>query len=222
MALENPYEFEILSDEDLCCIISQRDSNSLACRNESKTKENRGIEDVAAQAFEVLYNRHVIRIQKLIKLWSSNNLASRDADYVANGAMMRMLIAIREKNYNPERPFLPYFHRIVRNVFLSHIKHESKHGASSQLENTLSGSEQLPLDQMIAAEMPLEIGEVFKHLKPNYQTILQLYYLDELGREEIEKKLNLAPGQLRGQLYRAKKSFRETYRELVYEKATTS
>lgn len=169
----------------------------------------------AEQAFEVLYHRHFPRIRGLVMLLLGLSPGIRqDADFVSNGAMMRLLQSLRRRSYDPAQAFLPYFRQLVRNYAKDHLKQKRLVPLDEEVVNALPGKRPSPLDEVLADERPLLIAKVMQGLPEECEILLKLQYLDGLSKEEIQEQLGLNADALRGRMFRAKQRFRKEYERL--------
>ena len=65
-----------------------------------------------------------------------------------------------------------------------------------------------PYEGLATSERVALVWEVMSQLRPKDRTVLRLVYLDEVGRKEACRQLNIGPGNLRVALHRARLQFK--------------
>ena len=149
------------------------------------------------KAFEVLYERHSKKVYGYLK----NRLKDPSfADDVFQATFLK-LHHYRLK-YDPSFPFLPWLFTVCKNVMLDHIR---KKGRIQEELNPLA------LEQ---AETPKPNETVtvpdLSALPVKQQKAIQLRYMQELSFEEIAKRLETSPPNVRQLISRAMKQLRVT------------
>jgi RNA polymerase sigma-70 factor (ECF subfamily) len=74
-----------------------------------------------------------------------------------------------------------------------------------QLDQLMS-PELAPEEKLAIQDLKLALSRCLNLLPPEYRRLLQLKYYEELSSREISLQLHLAPRELEGRLYRARKS----------------
>lgn len=167
--------------------------------------------DRGRKAFDVLYRRHFRFVQRLVALVLGLSARARqDADFVANGVMMKLLQAIRKGAYHPSRPLAPYIKSMARNAARTYGSRGRKSSGGGVLE-LLADDEPTPLEQLLNDEVPQRVRDVLQNMPDDYRVIIELRYLEGLSHDEMKTRLGLTNGALRGLIHRAKQRFREEY-----------
>ncbi len=170
------------------------------------------------EAFEVLYARHYPALCRTIwfLLGFSPN-ARQDAEFVANGVMARLYAAIISDKYDPQRPFKPYLNESMRNAARDWQRTSGRFEQCDETPETPTDDSLSPISQILAKEQRGMIQKVLTALPADYQEILLLRYVEGLSHGEIEERLGLTNGALRGRIQRAKHRYRQEFSDLYGE-----
>lgn len=131
---------------------------------------------------------------------------SRDeAAAVLNDAYLKVFDNI--KKYNPERPFKPWFRRIVVNTAINHYHKTKKHRERIAIDITKNA---IGRSETITSGISYrEIVEMIQHLSPAYRTVFNLYVIEGYTHNQIANKLGIAVGTSKSNLHKAKKNLQE-------------
>ena len=134
-------------------------------------------------------------------------LGSRDgADDVVQVAMTRAWSAF--DRYDPDRPFLPWFLRIVANTARNDRRQRGRRAALALRvgvateEPSAEDGAMVHLDRtrMLAALNALGVED---------RTVIALRYFDQLGEAEMAEVMECAPGTVKSRLNRARRRLRD-------------
>jgi len=165
----------------------------------------------AAEA--TLYERYSARVYYLaLKQLRSHE----DAEDARTETFLRVLQAIRGGRVRSPQA-LPSFvlgtaHNVVRETIRQGNKSEPL--TDEILESEGERTELVFLDSSVENA----IQQVIRRLKPREQAFLQMYYYEDLPKQEIARRLGLKEERLRLIKSRALKSFRELYERLAKSK----
>jgi RNA polymerase sigma-70 factor (ECF subfamily) len=133
------------------------------------------------------------------------------------------------ETYNPTQPFLPWFHRILRNTCFSFLR---KRGRLEQRSLTVQGAHGEELDWDIVDPAPgptagLEADEraqlfqaALATLGARDREILALRHFKELSYKEIAVTLEIPEGTVMSRLFHARRRLRESLGPLLGEAAS--
>lgn len=127
-----------------------------------------------------------------------------EAAAILNDAFMKVYDNI--KGYNLNRPFKPWFRRIVINTAINHYhktKKEKERPVVDLQENSISENESI-----ISGITYREMIEMVQLLSPVYRTIFNLYVIEGFTHKEIARKLHIAEGTSKSNLFKAKQNLR--------------
>ncbi|MFO7798684.1 MAG: RNA polymerase sigma factor [Rhodohalobacter sp.] len=127
-----------------------------------------------------------------------------EAAAILNDSFMKVYDNIKE--YNLNRPFKPWFRRILINTAINHYhktKKEKERPVVDLQENSISEDESI-----ISGITYREMIEMVQLLSPVYRTIFNLYVIEGYTHKEIARKLHIAEGTSKSNLFKAKQNLR--------------
>ncbi|MBL6757236.1 MAG: RNA polymerase sigma factor [Planctomycetes bacterium] len=120
--------------------------------------------------------------------------------------------------YDPDQPFLPWFHRILRNTCFSFLRKRGRSHSTSlhavdsdgeshalQLEDA---SAPRPSDRVLAEERREQFDVALERLSARDREILVLRHYQELSYREISEALEIPEGTVMSRLFHARKRLR--------------
>jgi len=139
-----------------------------------------------------------------------------DADDLAIEAFSKAFNKLDK--YTPDFAFSTWLFRIAANNCIDFLRKSKKSGQSPDMGSEPQGEKDQPDDtpsltpgpeeSLIKSQQVKMMRAVVEKLKPHYRTLVELRYYKEYSYEEIARELNLPPGTVKAQLFRA--------RELLY------
>lgn len=135
-----------------------------------------------------------------------------DALDLAQDAFVRAYRAI--KRFDLALPFYPWFHRILRNVCLNHLKRRNRRKESSleQLMEVGFDAEQegrLPDDKAHLLDLKRAIKQGMAQLSVEHREVLYLRHFQDLSYGEIAECLGIPQGTVMSRLHGARKSLKK-------------
>lgn len=125
-----------------------------------------------------------------------------EAAEILNDSFMKVFSNISK--YDINRPFKPWFRRIVVNTSINHYHSNEKQRQEVDLE---SAAHNLSREQEILSGMSYdEIIEMVQQLTPAYRTVFNLYVIEGFKHKEIADMLGIAVGTSKSNLAKAKKN----------------
>jgi RNA polymerase sigma-70 factor (ECF subfamily) len=141
-------------------------------------------------------------------------LITRDralAEDVVQNAFVRVFERIAQ--YDLERPFAPWFFRIVSNDALKAAQRSSRHSSLSEQSST--EFDQLPDDApgpdelLTTLEQFDSVTAALEKLAPEQRAAIVLRYYAGLSDREVGERMGSAPGTVRWRLHAARKRLRQ-------------
>ena len=139
-----------------------------------------------------------------------------DADDLAIEAFSKAFNKLDQ--YTPDFAFSTWLFRIATNNCIDFLRKNKKSGQSQDMGSESPDEIDQPDDTpsltpdpeecLIKSQQVKMMRAVVEKLKPHYRTLVELRYYKEYSYEEIAQELNLPPGTVKAQLFRA--------RELLY------
>jgi RNA polymerase sigma-70 factor (ECF subfamily) len=123
------------------------------------------------------------------------------------------------ETYRDGEPFLPWFHRILRNTCYSFLRRHKKvrvrslsepaHGADDDAGDwELEGDAPAPDAGLVADERAQAFWSAFNQLSARDREILALRHFEELAYREIANELGIPEGTVMSRLFHARKRLR--------------
>lgn len=141
-----------------------------------------------------------------------------DALELAQEALLKTYRA--RATYRDGEPFLPWFHRILRNTCFSHLKRKGRIATSSVSSRSgeeggdddgdweLTGREPDPGEVLEGGERARMFWSAFEGLSANHREILALRHFRELSYQEIADHLGIPVGTVMSRLFHARRHLR--------------
>lgn len=147
-----------------------------------------------------------------------------DALDLAQDAFVRAYRAI--KRFDLAMPFYPWFHRILRNVCLNHLKRRNRRKETSldQLMEVGFDTEhdgRLPDDTAHLSDLKREIKLGMAQLSPEHREIIYLRHFQDLSYTEIAQCLSIPQGTVMSRLHGARKSLKKCLKAQEAELVST-
>lgn len=126
--------------------------------------------------------------------------------------------------YSSEYKFSTWLYKISHNAAIDHIRRNSNHSRSLEMENEdgtyevqVESTRPTPEQERERSEWRDEIGHVVKCLPTGYRELILLRHSKDLSYDEIAEITNLPLGTVKNRLFRA----REMMREMLVERGFT-
>ncbi|PWN07637.1 RNA polymerase subunit sigma-70 [Rhodohalobacter mucosus] len=123
---------------------------------------------------------------------------------ILNDAFLKVFENI--SSYDTERPFKPWFRRIVLNTAINHY-HKTQRDSFRNHEQFSEGMS--PIEStVISAISYRELIEIIQQLSPGYRMVFNLYVIEGYTHREVADQLNITEGTSKSNLYKAKQNLR--------------
>ncbi len=129
--------------------------------------------------------------------------AARDA---CQEAAVKALAAA--DRYDPNRPFYPWFYRILRNHCLDTLAGRKRMLVTDAVPEPDEGDATAE-ESVLATERAKGISEAIAELDENLRNVIELRHFQDASYEEIADILDIPIGTVMSRLYRARKELRE-------------
>lgn len=134
-----------------------------------------------------------------------------DAIEILNDCFLKVFNGLKKFDLN--RPFKPWFRRIIINEAINHFKKHEKRMKNEQIKGTEANSS---IDDILSKIAYEEVVAMIQTLTTAYRTVFNLYVIDGYKHEEIANMLGISIGTSKSNLSKA----REKLQILVKEKFT--
>lgn len=177
-------EFEQKSDEDLALLIQGKNERALG----------------------VLMSRYQPRLLRYGRKFLAEKAHIEDA---VQEVFIKVYQNIRD--FDVTRPFRPWIYRIAHNMFVNTIRQNSRLPFVTMdldLLPSYASYERDPAGEEERAQMKELIDRGLETLAPNYREVIILYYLEQLGYQEIADVLRVPVGTVGVRLHRAREALK--------------
>ena len=124
-----------------------------------------------------------------------------------------MKVFQRIKKYDRQRPFKPWFTRVLINTAIDHFKKKEKYA----FETPLDESVELGSEQTIEGNMAYEeILEMVRKLPPQYRAVFNLRAIEGYQHDEVAEILGISVGTSKSNYARAKAKLQH-YLDVYFE-----
>ncbi len=136
----------------------------------------------------------------LRSLCTAGSAHGEDPEFLANGTMMRIHLALKKGQFQTGRLFRPWCHQIARRIF---VDSRRKHTRSEKvLRAAIDHGTQPPAPEHVAVG---DLQEFLGRLPTTERRIVELYYLEEKALPEIALVMGKTVASIRSVLYRIKR-----------------
>ncbi len=132
-----------------------------------------------------------------------------DAIEILNDGFLKVFNGLKKFDLN--RPFKPWFRKIVINEAINHFKKHEKRMKNEQIKEAESSHS---IDDILSKIAYEEVVTMIQTLSAAYRTVFNLYVIDGYKHEEIAEMLGISEGTSKSNLSKA----REKLQKLVKEK----
>ncbi|WP_225586874.1 RNA polymerase sigma factor [Algoriphagus sp. Y33] len=127
-----------------------------------------------------------------------------------------MVLFADPKKYNPDKPFKPWFRKVLVNLCINYYKKHQQQVHETGFEFIPESKDSQPsaLDDMQYDEL----ARLIQRLPTAYRTVFNLYILDGYTHEEIAGMMDISIGTSKSNLSRAREKLRELLKPRNHEK----
>jgi RNA polymerase sigma-70 factor (ECF subfamily) len=138
--------------------------------------------------------------------------SSADAEDVRAETFLRVLRALRKQQVRSPDAMSGFVLGTARNVILEALRAPHRLRHDHEIPDLPSSPQDSgPIDEDVARAIEI----VIRKLKPRERDFLRLHYYEDLGKEEIARRIGIAEERVRLIKHRALRSFREIYQHLT-------
>lgn len=162
-------------------------------------------------AFAALFRRHYRRIYNNALFITHRQDA---AEEIAQLVFVELFTAFRR--FDPDRPFLPWLHRIIHDVSMDYLRRDRRRthsplpAADWQLDALLGADpDPGPAERAEQAELRETIWRALERLPAKQRAVLVLRYYSQLSEAEMAETLRCRRGTIKSRLHRAHRALAE-------------
>jgi RNA polymerase sigma-70 factor (ECF subfamily) len=158
-----------------------------------------------AQAFGVLYDRHVAAVYRYVYYRVRDDAEAED---LTSEVFMKALRAI--PRYEPRQAFLAWLYRIARNAIIDKVRRGGRQVSfEDALEHPDAHQTIDPDVEILATSDSATLREALARLTPLQQEVIVLRFLEGFSTLEIAKMIGKREGTVRGIQFRALGALRQ-------------
>ncbi|MCZ7664976.1 MAG: sigma-70 family RNA polymerase sigma factor [Thermoleophilia bacterium] len=156
------------------------------------------------RSFEPIVRRHMRAAASYALAWTGDRQVAIDLSQEAFARAYRSL-----GRFDPERPFYPWFHRILRNLCLDHLS-RARRRVEVPLDERLEVVDGAPSPEALAerAETRRRVWAALRRLAPPDREILILREFQDLTYAEIAAVLDVPKGTVMSRLHQSRTRLR--------------
>jgi len=162
---------------------------------------------VEKRTVEVNLDEVVIKYRPIVSFKVKKSLGTQTPDWedVANEIITQVIEKIRKGEFRGDSSIGTFIYTVTTRRIIDYIRQKTK---------ILKGiPEPVPLpdpcDDAESRERARVLAEAIKQLKPKFKEVLNLYYYQELSREEVAQRLGISPRRVSERLNYAQKLLRK-------------
>lgn len=170
----------------------------------SETEAIRLVQRGDKEAYQVIVERYMKRAYYIVLGFVRN---SQDALDLSQESFIKAFRKI--KHFDPERPFFPWFYKLLKNICLDHIKRKNR-------------AQEIPLDEVRLfkeekkdEEMKEILWKGIESLPFEQREVIILRYFQQLSYQEIAEITAKPVGTVMSSLYYAKKRLKEKIKKFM-------
>jgi RNA polymerase sigma-70 factor (ECF subfamily) len=150
------------------------------------------------QAFGLLYDHYHERIYRFIFLKVSNKEDAEDLTHQVFLSAWQNIKNYKEFGF----PFSSWLYKISRNAVIDFYRSKKIETSLEEVQNELS-SDEIKTDNIDLKIQIEEVMKALKQLKPDYQDIIIMRFVDDLSVKEVAKALDKSEGAIKLMQHRA-------------------
>lgn len=157
------------------------------------------------QLFEGLYNRVFPNLVRYLRAFSKTPvMATEDAEFLANGVMTRIYLALKDGRFQSTKAFAPWCHQIARRAFLDSLRRPPQ--SNQLLVDDLA--DEPATDESENTSSKKTVQDLLGRLPEQDRQIVELYYLEQMPLPEIAQRFGGTVASIRSLLYRIRRKLR--------------
>jgi RNA polymerase sigma-70 factor (ECF subfamily) len=158
-------------------------------------------------SFGLIYNHYVSQIYRFVFFKVSVKQVAEDLTHEIFLSAWQNIKNYKQKQF----PISSWLYQIARNKVIDYYRTDKK---NISIDTEDSQEEMLGSEEQASLDIPLAIDKVkslIKFLKPEYQDVLIMRYVEDLDHKEIANALNKSEGAIRLIQHRAINNLKELY-----------
>jgi RNA polymerase sigma-70 factor (ECF subfamily) len=169
------------------------------------------MKSVAMQASQLNLDEVVEKYRPVVSFKVKKSLGTRTPDWedVVNEVITQVIEKVKKGEFRGESSIGTFIYTITSRRIVDHIRQKTKVLRGIPEPAILPD----PLDDAEARERARILGEAIKRLKPKFKEVLDLYYYQELSRDEVAERLGISPRRVSERINYAQKLLRKIIKQ---------
>jgi len=149
----------------------------------------------------------VQKYRPVVSFKVKKSLGTRTPDWedVVNEVITQVIEKVKKGEFRGESSIGTFIYTITSRRIIDYIRQKTKVLKGIPEPSILPD----PCDDTESRERARILGEAIKRLKPKFKEVLDLYYYQELSREEVAQRLGISPRRVSERLNYAQKLLRK-------------
>ena len=165
------------------------------------------------EAFGLLYDYYLPKIYRFVFLKVSNQAETEDLVHEVFLSAWQNMYNYRDEGY----PFSSWLYQIAKNAVIDFYRTSKKHLQIENVDEELVKINAL-YPENLDTQLELEkLKKIIQLLKPDYQDVLIMKFVEDLSHQEIAATLNKSEGAVRLIQHRALKELKSLYGTTTHE-----
>ena len=164
------------------------------------------------RAGTVLFRRYFPAMRRFFR----NKIAAGDVEDLVQRTFSGLVESI--DGFRRESSFRVFVFAVARRQLFKHLRDRGRRAARQQHDVGVSSIQALgfsPSSILAADEHHNFVQQALQRIGVDFQTMLELYYWEELSGSEIAEILDIAPATVRTRLHRARKALQDELRVIM-------
>jgi RNA polymerase sigma factor (sigma-70 family) len=156
---------------------------------------------------EIDLNEVVVKYRPVVSFKVKKSLGAQTPDWedVVNEVITQVIEKVKKGEFRGESSIGTFIYTITSRRIVDHIRQKTKVLRSAPEPAPLPD----PCDDAERREKARILAEAIQQLKPKFKEVLNLYYYQELTRDEVAERLGISPRRVSERLNYAQKLLRK-------------
>jgi RNA polymerase sigma-70 factor (ECF subfamily) len=162
---------------------------------------------VEKRTVEVDLDEVVVKYRPIVSFKVKKSLGTRTPDWedVVNEIITQVIEKVKKGEFRGDSSIGTFIYTVTSRRIVDYIRQKTKILKGIPEPATLPD----PCDDAESRERARVLAEAIKQLKPKFKEVLNLYYYQELSREEVAHRLGISPRRVSERLNYAQKLLRK-------------
>ncbi|MDH7512638.1 MAG: sigma-70 family RNA polymerase sigma factor [Clostridiales bacterium] len=160
---------------------------------------------------EVDLDEVVVKYRPIVSFKVKKSLGTQTPDWedVVNEIITQVIEKVKKEEFRGDSSIGTFIYTITTRRIVDYIRQKTKILKGIPEPSPLPD----PCDDAESRERARVLAEAIKQLKPKFKEVLNLYYYQELSREEVAQRLGISPRRVSERLNYAQKLLRKMIKQ---------